>query len=278
MDSYADSINGQYGQHNLTEALLAALRQAGMDLNALTREDLASFEEIHVRGREATRDLARLAGVKEGQKVLDVGSGIGGPARTLAAEFGCEVVGIDMTENFAEAAERLTTLVKLDDRVTFRQGNALDMPFGDASFDVAWMQHMAMNIEDKDLLLREIYRVLRPGGRLAAHEVLEGTRSPAHFPVPWANDPSTLSFLVTPEEFRRQLRNAGLRQLAWAGDTEACIKWYYDLREARGQRESPLIGLDLLLGHDFPEKVRNVLRNLNENRIEVVQVVYERPG
>jgi len=106
--------------------------------------------------------------------VLDVGSGVGGPARTLASEFGCKVTGLDLTKTYTHAAEMLINHVGLGDSVTFQQGSALDMPFDDESFDAAWLQHVSINIEGKMQLFRGIHRVIRSGGRLAIHEVMDG--------------------------------------------------------------------------------------------------------
>ena len=149
MPNYPRSINDQYGQPDLSSRILKALQDAGKDINSLTREDLSSFDEFHGGGLAATKELASLAGPLEGLQVLDVGSGIGGPARTLASEYGCEVTGIDLTEEFCLAAEMLTARLGLDDKVRFRCGNALDLPFDDATFDLVWMQNSSMNIPEK---------------------------------------------------------------------------------------------------------------------------------
>ncbi len=269
---YAESINSYYGQPDLSANILAALQRAGKDLNALTREDLAPFEEFHLRGRPATMELASAAGLREGMAVLDVGSGIGGPARTLASEFGCQVTGLDLTEEYCRAAEMLTGRVGLSDKVTIRQGNALDMPFDDGVFDLVWMQHMAMNIEDKERLFGEIRRVLRPGGRLALYEIFAGSAAPLHFPVPWANDPA-ISFLVAPSEVRNLLTETGFKELVWTDVTGESIDLLRQLGTAAKSAPPPL-SLHLIIG-DFGEKLANALRNLEEDRIAVVQGIFE---
>ena len=238
----AESINRYYGQPDLSANILAALQRAGKDLNALTRNDLAPFEEFHLRGRAATMELANLAGLSEGMAVLDVGSGIGGPARTLAAEFGCQVTGLDLTEEYCRAAEMLTGRVGLSDKVTIRQGDALDMPFDDEAFDLVWMQHMAMNIEDKERLFGEIRRVLRPGERLALYEIFAGSITPLHFPVPWASDPA-ISFLVSPTEARQLLAAAGFRELVWTDVTGESIDVLRQLGAAAQSAPSPRVRL-----------------------------------
>src|SRR3712207_2695909 len=216
--TYDRNVGEHYGRGDLTAAIISALRAAGKDLDALDVEDLAPVDQFHVRGREATLDLARLAGIAAGLRVLDVGGGLGGPARTLASEFGCTVEVLDLTEEFCRAGEMLTALTGLSDLVSFRHGSALDMPYPDASFDVAWTQHSSMNIADKVRLYAQIQRILRPGGRLAMHEILAGPVSPIHLPVPWARDPA-LSHLRPPAQTRALLRETGFRELAWIDET-----------------------------------------------------------
>src|SRR5215831_8777611 len=149
MSDYVHAINQHYGQAELSAKLLTALREAGKDLDALTRDDFASFDEQHDGGRETTRELARVAGLREGMHVLDVGSGLGGPARTLAVEYGCRVTGLDLTEEFCRAATMLTARVGLQERTAFRHGSALDLPFEEATFDAVWTQGVLMHIADK---------------------------------------------------------------------------------------------------------------------------------
>ena len=271
-----NSINDYYGQEDLGTKMLAALESAGVDVNQLTRDDLAPFEELHIRGRESTRVLASMAGIGDGEEVLDVGSGIGGPARTLAAEYECRVTGLDLTRNFILAAEKLTALTGMDDRVSFHQGNALNMPFENDSFDWVWIQHMTMNIEDKESLIREFRRVLRPKGKLAFHEILSSKNGAPFFPVPWAND-DAISFLITPGAWRGLLKEHGFKELAWQNDTEKAIAWYKAAFEAakQGTISLPMEVFKLLVGDDFPQKGQNVLRSMEEDRIKVVFGVYE---
>lgn len=251
---------------------MGALDAAGKDLDNLTPNDLFPFEDLHVRGRAATHDLARLAGMRPGTWVLDVGCGIGGPARTLAVEYGCRVTGIDLTEGYVEAGRILVERVGLSDRVSLAFGNALDLPFDDASFDVVWMQHVAMNVDDKGRLYREAGRVLRPGGKLAIHEILAGSVCPLRYPVPWANDPS-FSFLVSAGRLREKLAESGFLQLAWKDDTSKCIEWARKPRHSGNSRTLPSV-LEALLGPDYQQRIENVRRNLIEGRIEVVQAVF----
>jgi ubiquinone/menaquinone biosynthesis C-methylase UbiE len=268
-------VNEHYGRGGLAAMIINALRAAGKDPNALTIEDLAPIDQLHLRGREATLELACLAGITPSMQVLDVGGGLGGPARTLASEFGCALEVLDLTEEFCRAGEVLTARTGLADLVSFRHSSALEMPYPNATFDVAWTQHSSMNIADKERLYVEIRRVLRPGGRLAMHEILAGEVSPIHLPVPWARDPS-LSHLRPPEEVRAILKDIGFEELAWTDETTSALRWQQK-RPAATPTSPPPLGIHLVFGNDFGEMLHNQLRNLEEGRISIAQAVLKRP-
>ncbi len=178
-----------------------------------------------MRGREATAELGRNLGLQPSQSVLDVGSGLGGPSRQLALAYGCHITGVDLTAEYCEVANTLAARLKLADRVRFQEGNALAMPFADATFDAAVTQHVAMNIPDKVALYREVARVLKPGGKFGIYDLLQGEGGPVHFPAPWARDPST-SFLATADEMRAHLAAAGFDIQSWNDRSEAGKQWF----------------------------------------------------
>jgi ubiquinone/menaquinone biosynthesis C-methylase UbiE len=201
-------------REHLAEAILAALAAAGKDLDALTVDDLAVTDQFHGGGKAATLRLAKLFGAGPGQRVLDVGGGLGGPARTLAVEFGCRVTVVDLTESFVRAARLLTARLGLDDRVSHHVGDALDLRFDAGAFDVVWTQNSGMNIADKERLYAGFHRVLRPGGLLALQEPMAGPVQPPIFPLMWASDPST-SFLRAPDDLRALITGTGFAERAW---------------------------------------------------------------
>jgi len=267
-----EAIQTHYTRTDLGDAILAALAQAGKDLNRLTPEDLAPIDEFHIRGRIATLELARAAGLDASKRVLDVGSGVGGTSRCLASEFGCRVTGIDLTDEYCRAATMLSARIGLAHLVDFRQGDATDLPFADQSFDVVWTEHVAMNIPDKARLYREMHRVLKPGGTLAIYDVLAGPSGPVLFPVPWAQTPAT-SFLVEPEELRALLTAAGFRITDWSDTPAAARHWFVSLAEKIRLEGLPALGFHVLLGPDFGTMAQNQGRNLEEGRIVLAQVV-----
>lgn len=277
MPTYDTAVNEHYGQENLGGKILAALERAGKDVNALTRDDLALFDELHTGGRDATRTLARFAGLRDGMHVLDVGSGVGGPARTLAAEFGCRVTGVDLTEAFCRVAELLTERVGLSDRITFRQGSALALPCDEAQFDVVWTQNMLMNIADKERFCREAGRVLRPGGRLVIATLMAGPIADIHLPVFWASD-AALNFLLPPEECRRLVGANGFTELAWEDVTQQAIAMSRRRQMVTQRTGIPDLGPRLIVAADVHAKLANGLRNYEEGRVVAIRALFERPA
>jgi SAM-dependent methyltransferase len=270
------SVEAHYGRPGLGPAILAGLQAAGKDPDRLAPEDLAAVDQFHIRGRDATLELARLAGLAPGLEVLDVGGGLGGPARTLAHEFGGRVTVLDLTEEYCRVGEELTRRTGLAHRVRFRHGDALALPFPDASFEVVWTQHSSMNIEDKERLYEGIRRVLRPGGRLALHEVMAGPAGEVHFPVPWSPDGAG-SFLRPPEAIRRLLGGLGFHEAAWVDVSATALAWFRErVAAARHATAPPPLGLHLLLGAAAGGMFANMQRNLEERRITAIQAVWLR--
>ncbi len=274
--SIENRVQEHYDREGLAETILEALSAAGKDLDRLRPEDLAAVDEFHVRGREATKELARKTEIGSATRVLDVGSGVGGPSRHLAAEFGAHVMGLDLSEEYCRAATVLAERTGLAERVTYRQGNALAMPFEDETFDVVWSQHAAMNIPDKPRLYSEMWRVLRPGGTVAIYDILAGPGGDVFFPVPWAREPET-SFLMEPEGFRQVLEATGFEIIHWQDTTGVGRDWFSARLSAAQRGGPPPLGLQVLLGPEFPVMAINLVRNLQENRVALIEMVGRRP-
>jgi SAM-dependent methyltransferase len=275
-DNFESTLNTHYGRKGLGERIIAALRETGKDPEAITADDLAPVAEFHIGGQAATLELAQLAGMGAGMRVLDIGSGLGGPARTLAQHYGCKVTGLDLTEEFCRVATMLTEMCGMQKQVSFRHGNALDMSFDDSSFDLVWTQQAGMNIEDKLRLYQEVNRVLAIGGRLVFQEVLRGPETPLRLPVPWAREGS-MSFLLPPDAIRDLLAKAGFREMIWHDVTAQYMDEYRKLAaQTADPAGPPPLGVHLILGPEAGEMRRNVVRNLEEQRIVLVQGVLKK--
>jgi ubiquinone/menaquinone biosynthesis C-methylase UbiE len=275
-NSIDKQVKQHYTVHNLGNVILSALEASGKDISKLKTEDLAPVDEFHIRGREATLELATQLNLDDKKHVLDVGSGVGGASRLIALEFGCRVTGIDLTEENCRAAQMLTDKIGLGSRVTFHQCNALDMPFGDESFDVVWTQHVSSNIPDKLKLYSEIHRVLRPGGLLALYNIMEGPGGKVIFPVPWAREPSS-SFLVPPPALHSLLKDTGFKILNWKDTTEEGCHWFHKMaKDMQTQSQKTLLGFNILMGPDFPIMFQNQILNVCEKRIVLIEAVAKR--
>ncbi|MFM0267748.1 class I SAM-dependent methyltransferase [Paraburkholderia sediminicola] len=270
MTDALDSVRDHYRATGLTERLKMALTVCGPEDQRLTPQQLGALDQFHTRGLAATTELAELAGITADMSVLDVGSGIGGPARFLAATYGCRVTGIDLSEPFVDAARYLTRRTGQSEQVSFHTASALELPFEGSCFDAVLLQHVAMNIFDRARLYREIKRVLKPCGRFATFDVVANGSEP-YYPVPWARTP-TASFLLTVDATREAIEQAGFRTLACQNDTEAARAWITQLR-ASGPLPSPNLGV--VMGPDFAELFTNLARNLLEGRLGILTAVFE---
>jgi ubiquinone/menaquinone biosynthesis C-methylase UbiE len=265
-----------YSKGKLLSRLKAALREDGVDPEHPTLDTLAPYDQFHGRGLEATKEMVALIRAGPDDHILDIGSGIGGPARYVANRFGCKVTGIDLTAEFCDVARHLTRLLRLEDKVKFEVGDALAMPFPDASFNGAYSMNVSMNIAGKDALYREIHRVLKPGGWLVLSEIAKGDGGELDFPTPWAAGAAT-SFLATPEATRQGLMKAGFEvtqlkstlqeSLAFGARSRALVE--------RGEKP-PHRAVMLIHGEIAPEAAANTARGLADGRIIPIEVVASR--
>ena len=271
MTDTISKVREHYSADGLTDRIKAALATVTPETEALTVAQLAPLDQFHTRGSLATAELARAARLDASTRVLDLGCGIGGPARYLAATFGCRVTGIDLSPAFIDAATWLTARCGLSDRVTFQVGNALHLPSEEAAFDAVFLQHVAMNIEDRGALYAEVRRILAPAGRFVTYDLVL-RNGDVLYPVPWARDASA-SFLLTENHTRTALDEAGYKTVLWRDDTQVALDWFKTIIGAQPSSEP---NLGLVMGPDFSAMTGNLARNLRENRLGVLSAVLTR--
>lgn len=265
-----------YSPNDLYNRIIDGLNEIGKDLSKLTLDDLQPVDEFHIRGDAATKELIELADFSSDMHILDVGCGVGGSTRRLSHMTGCTVTGIDLSEEYIDAAERLTQLLNMQELVKFHAASALELPFDDNTFDGAWSIQMNMNVEDKLAWLKEVHRVLKPGGRAILYEVCGHKNTPVHFPVPWAQD-SSMSFLVPPDLFRDVITDAGLDIEVWNDKTNLAQKAFAHMTEPKGEPSLPELGVHMLVGKDILTKAYNLHRNLEEERVSLIETAAVKP-
>jgi len=263
------AINEHYGISGILNSILDGLESSGKDLHSLEPDDLSPIDEFHTRGKESTIEIADLAQLQPHHTVLDVGCGLGGSARYIANEYGCSVVGIDLTDEYIDVANKLTEFVNLTDKVSFKQASALELPFPSENFDIVWTEHTQMNISDKRKFYGELSRVLKPKGRLVFHDVFSGTASEPYYPTPWAEYDS-LSSLCTQEEAKTSIQKSNLKVNEWKDKSEQSLEFFKEMIKKTEKSGPPPLGFHLLMGKTAKTKLLNLARNLEENRTSVV--------
>jgi ubiquinone/menaquinone biosynthesis C-methylase UbiE len=271
MTEPTNKVLEHYNATGLTERIKNALAAIAPGNQPLTVDEIAPLDQFHTRGVLATAELAKAGEIEPRTRVLDLGCGIGGPARFLAATFGCKVTGVDLSPAFIDAANYLTARCRLAERVTFVVGDALHLPFDDATFDAVFLQHVAMNIEDRSALYAEIRRMLAPGGRFVTYDLVlrEGS---VIYPVPWARSAST-SFLLNEDETRAALTRAGFKAALWRDDTQVALEWFKQIATPQPPG-GPNLGV--VMGPDLREMTGNLARNLRENHLGLLSAILTR--
>lgn len=269
-----DDISRHYSRGALLARLNAALIADGVDPDRPTIEALAPYDQFHGRGIDATAELAALMPARRSDHILDVGSGIGGPARYVATRFGCRVTGIDLTAEFCEVARHLTRLLGLDAQVAFENGDALHMPFADGAFDGAYSMNVSMNIADKNAFFREIHRVLAAGAWLALSEIASGEGGEPEYPTPWAAGPQT-SFLSSAEETCQRLTDTGFDVERISHTRQASLEFGARARAIveRGEKP-PHRSVILIHGDDIGrQSMTNSARALADGRLDPIELL-----
>ena len=268
----ANAIADHWGRGDVYGLIVSALNKLSMPLEGLTVADLAPVDHFHARGLAATVDLADQLPIKTGQHIVDIGCGLGGPARYIAKRFQCTVSGVDITAPFVEAANKLTTLVRMEGQVKIEHGDGQRLPYSNACFDGGYTQHVTMNVADRPRFFAEAYRVLKPGAFFALTEHGLGASGDPHYPLPWSADGSG-AYLATPSETRAFLEKTGFQDIVVEDTGAQYLAVYKVMIEKAEQGTLPPLGIHILLGETALDKLRNAARNIEEGRTHPIQLI-----
>jgi len=268
-------VAAHYRHGGLEAALLAALAAAGKNPDRLAPHDLMGADEFHVGGAQATQHLAAQLGLHANMHLLDIGSGLGGPARQLSAEHGCRVTGIDLSEEYVRVATSLTRRMGLAEHVTFHLASANRLDFPPASFDGATLLHVGMNVPDKAALFAAVHGALRPGGFLAVYDMMRIGEEPLDFPLPWSGAPET-SFVETPDAYRAALTRAGFTIATERNRRDFAMETFAAMQARVAQSGPPPIGLGLVMGPAAQQKTGNMRAMIGRGTIAPVEMIARR--
>lgn len=270
-------VTEHYNHGGLLSAIEVGLAKLGLTPETATIHDLAPVDEFHIGGRAASTHLLDQLSIRADMRILDIGCGLGGGARFTAATYDAHVTGIDLTSEYVDVGQTLCRWVGLADRVNLQQGSALSMPIAGGVFDGAYMMHVGMNIEAKDQLFAEIYRVLAPGAHIGIYDIMRiGSDDPTYH-VPWAASPST-SWLVDPSGYKRALESAGLSIVAENNRCDFALEFFRKTRDAnKANNGPPPLGLHTLMQHNAAERVGNMVASLSAGDIAPVEIVAVKP-
>ena len=270
------AISDHWGKGDVYSRILDAMVLAGLDPKSVTIEQLAPMDHFHARGFPATVELADALPIREGDRLVDIGCGLGGPARYLARRFRCHVDGIDITAPFVDAANRLSALVGMEDMVVCRHGDGQKLPYDDEAFEGGYAQHVTMNVPDRGVFFGEAFRVLKPGAFFALTEHGLGETGEPHHPVPWSEDGSG-AYLMRPADSVAALKEAGFTDIEITDTGKKYLSGYKAAIERAEKGDTPVFGTHILLGKLAPQIIRNAARNIEERRTHPVQIVCHKP-
>lgn len=276
--SHGNLIEEQYAHSSLLSSIERGVHSLGKSKKTVTIEDLAKVDEFHIGGKIATEAFLDQLNISSGYQVLDIGSGLGGGSRFAARRYGCEVIGVDLTQDYVETGNVLSSWFGLEKKVRLKKGNATNLTFSENTFDRAFMLHVGMNISEKRTLASEIYRVLKPGGIFGIYDVMKVGDGELTFPVPWATQ-AKASSVSTRDHYREALQHAGFKIIAERNRRDFAIEFFLQLRSNANQEDGPPpLGLHLLMGDTAQIKVANMIENISNNIVAPIEMIAKIPN
>lgn len=270
---YAEKISAHYGHGNLLSAIRTGLAAKGIEAENASVEDLGPVDEFHIGGRVASKHFLDQLGIEPSQSIIDIGCGLGGSARFAAKTYGAKIVGLDLTAEYVETGQVLCDWVGLSNQVGLHQGSALSLPFDTAQFDGAFMIHVGMNVQDKQTLMGEVSRVLKPGAKFGIYDIMKTNGEELIYPVPWATTSET-SWLAGPQDYRSAFENNGFAVIAENNRREFAIEFFNKMKAANDiAKGPPPLGLHVLMQQSTAEKIPNMIANLVANRISPIEMI-----
>ena len=269
-------VTNHYTHGELIDAIRDGVEKIGKSIEEVDIDDLAPVDEFHIGGRIATETFLDQLSISDDHHVLDVGCGLGGGSRFASKRYGCRVTGVDLTPEYVKAGNEICEWVGLNTRIQLKVEDATSLPHLDDAFDRAYMMHVGMNIADKESLALELYRVIRPGGKVGIYDVMQMNEGDLVFPVPWATQASGSS-VSSPATYQSALESAGFNIVAQRNRREFALEFFDQLKgkvDAAGG--PPPLGLHILMGETAPVKVRNMIENISRNLIAPVEIIAEK--
>lgn len=271
--SDSETLTKHYGGSDLLGEIKRGLEAMGKKRETVTLDDLAAVDEFHVGGRQASIAFLDQLRPTADQLLLDIGCGLGGPARFATERYGCRVAGVDLTADYVTTGRVLCNWLKLGGKVSLRHGSALSLPLTDETFDGAYMMHVGMNIEDKTRLCSEVHRLLQPGGVFGIYDIMSVGEGDLTFPLPWSSEPGT-SFVATPESYKDALKAAGFTVTAERSRRDFALEFFVRQRAMIAAAGGPPpLSIRIVMGKDTDQKLRNLVAAIEADKIAPYEII-----
>ncbi|MFP3984013.1 MAG: class I SAM-dependent methyltransferase [Desulfurivibrionaceae bacterium] len=271
--THRERIKEHYRHGDLLNAILAGIEHLGKTPETVTPDDLAPVDEFHIGGRTASEIFLDQLGFSGRDHLLDVGCGLGGTSRFVADRYQSRITGIDLVKEYIQTGAVLCNWVGLNHLIALQQGDVLNLPFADSTFNGAFMMHVGMNIQDKASLFAEVNRVLRPGALFGIYDVMQTTAGKMAYPVPWASNSST-SQIKSPETYKTVLEETGFAIDSERNRHSYAVKFFEQMQKNAGtSKEPPALGPHILMGDDARVKAENMIANVSSGCIAPVEII-----